>query len=124
MAELLVEIGFEEMPAGWLPGLAEQLKSRFAEAAMLLDELARIDLGSHVEGFPLPLAVLEGLSEPRARNVLRHVLARRGVRIPCEARLIEALRQLLAAAPDRHPCIVLGDWQLRRRRGNIELEAA
>ena len=26
MAELLVEIGFEEMPASWLPGLAEQLQ--------------------------------------------------------------------------------------------------
>ena len=33
MAELLVEIGFEEMPAPWLPGLAEQLRSRFLEAA-------------------------------------------------------------------------------------------
>jgi glycyl-tRNA synthetase beta chain len=31
--ELLVEIGFEEMPAGWLPGLAEQLRLRFVEAA-------------------------------------------------------------------------------------------
>ena len=33
MAELLVEIGFEEMPAPWLPGLAEQLRARFLEAA-------------------------------------------------------------------------------------------
>ena len=33
MAELLVEIGFEEMPAAWLPGLAEQLRARFVEAA-------------------------------------------------------------------------------------------
>jgi glycyl-tRNA synthetase beta chain len=32
-SELLVEIGFEEMPAPWLPGLAEQLKARFLEAA-------------------------------------------------------------------------------------------
>lgn len=32
MAELLVEIGFEEMPAPWLAGLAEQLRARFAEA--------------------------------------------------------------------------------------------
>jgi glycyl-tRNA synthetase beta chain len=33
VAELLVEIGFEEMPAPWLPGLAEQLRARFLEAA-------------------------------------------------------------------------------------------
>ena len=33
MAELLVEVGFEEMPAPWLPGLAEQLRARFLEAA-------------------------------------------------------------------------------------------
>jgi glycyl-tRNA synthetase beta chain len=31
--ELLIEIGFEEMPAPWLPGLAEQLRARFVEAA-------------------------------------------------------------------------------------------
>jgi glycyl-tRNA synthetase beta chain len=33
VAELLVEIGFEEMPAPWLPGLSEQLRARFLEAA-------------------------------------------------------------------------------------------
>ena len=33
MAELLIEIGFEEMPAPWLAGLGEQLQSRFVEAA-------------------------------------------------------------------------------------------
>ncbi len=33
MPELLLEIGFEEMPAAWLPGLADQLQARFLEAA-------------------------------------------------------------------------------------------
>jgi glycyl-tRNA synthetase beta chain len=33
VAELLVEIGFEEMPAPWLPGLAEQMRARFLDAA-------------------------------------------------------------------------------------------
>lgn len=33
MPELLIEVGFEEMPAPWLPGLADQLRERFAEAA-------------------------------------------------------------------------------------------
>jgi len=33
VAELLIEIGFEEMPAPWLAGLGEQLRSRFVEVA-------------------------------------------------------------------------------------------
>ena len=33
MAELLVEIGVEEMPAPWLPGLASQLRSGFTQVA-------------------------------------------------------------------------------------------
>ena len=33
MAELLIEIGFEEMPAPWLEGLAKQLQTRFVDAA-------------------------------------------------------------------------------------------
>ncbi len=33
MAELLVEVGFEEMPAPWLPGLADQMRARFLESA-------------------------------------------------------------------------------------------
>jgi glycyl-tRNA synthetase beta chain len=33
VAELLVEVGFEEMPAPWLPGLAEQVRARFLESA-------------------------------------------------------------------------------------------
>ena len=32
-AEFLLEIGCEEMPASWLPGLREQLAQRFGEAA-------------------------------------------------------------------------------------------
>jgi len=34
VAELLLEIGFEEMPAPWLPGLAEQLGAWLAEGAL------------------------------------------------------------------------------------------
>jgi glycyl-tRNA synthetase beta chain len=33
VAEILVEVGFEEMPAPWLPGLAEQMRARFLEAS-------------------------------------------------------------------------------------------
>ena len=43
MPELLLEVGFEEMPAGWLPGLAEQLRSRLEDAARR-EHLASSDL--------------------------------------------------------------------------------
>ncbi|MBI3932778.1 MAG: glycine--tRNA ligase subunit beta [Acidobacteria bacterium] len=33
MAEFLLEIGCEEIPAGWLPGLTQQLRERFLEVA-------------------------------------------------------------------------------------------
>ena len=32
-AEFLLEVGFEEMPAAWLPALTAQLRERFVEAA-------------------------------------------------------------------------------------------
>src|SRR4029450_6753460 len=39
--EFLLEIGVEEMPASWLPGLTEQMRQRFsdlAQAALLVPE--------------------------------------------------------------------------------------
>lgn len=97
---------------------------RFAEAASLLDELAVIDLAESGPDFPIPVSLLARLSEPRARNVLRYLLARNAVRIPSEARLIELLRQLLAAGPDRHPRVHFGATAIVRCRGQIQLESA
>ncbi|MCX8087046.1 MAG: tRNA lysidine(34) synthetase TilS [Rhodocyclaceae bacterium] len=95
---------------------------RFAEAQELLDELARLDLGQHCD-FPVSVARLAALSEARARNALRFLLARQAVMVPSDARLHEAVRQLLTAAPDRHPSIPLGRHRLIRRRGMIYLES-
>jgi tRNA(Ile)-lysidine synthase len=95
----------------------------FAEAADLLDDLAVLDLGAPSPDFPIDIELLSGLSEPRARNVLRFMLSRAGVGIPSEERLAEALRQCLSAAADRHPAIRFGDWMLRRRAGRVFLEA-
>lgn len=95
---------------------------RFDEAQGLLDDLAMLDIGGDSADFPLPLACIENLPAPRARNALRFLLARHGVRIPSEARLAEILRQLLSAAPDRHPSVVFGDWRIFRRRGAVHLE--
>jgi len=105
------------------PGAEKSLAAasrRFGEAVMLLDELACADLAEK-QDFPVAVRTLEGLSEARARNALRYLLSRRGVRIPSEARLVEALRQLLDAGPDRHPRVELGAWSILRRRGQIEL---
>lgn len=95
---------------------------RFAEALALLDDLALLDLAGAPPNFPLAIACLKNLTEARARNLLRYLLARHGARIPSEARLIEALRQLLEAGPDRHPAIVFGAWKLSRQRGKVYLD--
>jgi tRNA(Ile)-lysidine synthase len=94
---------------------------RFGEAVALLDDLARIDLADQLD-FPLTVETLASLSEARARNALRYLLARRGIGIPSESRLVEALRQLLAAGHDRHPRQRFGEWDMVRRRGKIDLE--
>src|SRR5687767_3026156 len=48
--ELLIEIGVEELPAGWLPGLTRQLQERVE--ARLKD--LRIAPGAPVESFATP----------------------------------------------------------------------
>ena len=95
---------------------------RFAEASDLLDDLATIDLGTSRPQFPIDIEVLRGLTEPRARNVLRFLLDQSGTGIPSEERLTEALRQVLNAAADRHPAINFGARTLRRKGRRIELE--
>jgi tRNA(Ile)-lysidine synthase len=106
------------------PAVEQRLASaaaRFAEAADLLDDLALLDLGQREPSFPVDIDFLAALSEPRARNVLRFLLTRHGVGIPSEERLAEALRQCLAAAPDRHPELVFGRQAIRRQAGRIIL---
>ncbi len=96
---------------------------RFAEAQTLLDDLAAVDLAGHPHDFPVAVGLLSRLAEPRARNVLRYLLAKHGVQAPSEERLTEAVRQFLSAAPDRHPSVAFGDFRLRRRRGAVDLVA-
>lgn len=107
------------------PAVEENLSAaseRFAEALALLDDLALLDMAGAPPSFPVSTSILAKLTEPRGRNILRFLLSRHGARIPSEARLIEALRQLLEAGPDRHPSIEFGDWRLCRRRGKVHLE--
>ncbi|MBL8492595.1 MAG: tRNA lysidine(34) synthetase TilS [Rhodocyclaceae bacterium] len=107
-----------------IPGASRNLcaaAARFGEAAALLDELARIDLADPEGSFPISRSRFLALSESRARNALRYLLDRAGVGIPGEDRLREAVRQLISAAPDRHPMVHFGEWRLRCSKGVISL---
>lgn len=106
------------------PAAVENLSraaEHFAEAQEMLDEMARHDLGGNRD-FPVAMDVLQTLSEARARNVLRYLIALRGLQAPAKKRLEEALRQFITAAPDRHPSLDLPSYRLFRRKGRVEIE--
>jgi tRNA(Ile)-lysidine synthase len=91
-----------------------------AEAALLLDDLARIDL-DHGSDDTLRVAVLARLPVPRARNALRYHLRRHGLVMPDASRLDELLRQLLESRDDARLRIDLGGYSARRFRGELHL---
>ncbi len=106
----------------------------FADAAILLDELAAQDAhmlpsppgGELARGpakgegdLPLEVARLQTLSQPRAKNLLRYFLATQGAPIPDSTRLAEMLRQLCHARSDAAVRITFGDWQVRCYRGKV-----
>ncbi|MFT3733971.1 MAG: tRNA lysidine(34) synthetase TilS [Rhodocyclaceae bacterium] len=94
----------------------------FAEGAVLLDELAAADAQHVAPGEAASLLRLRALSAPRARNLLRHLLARDGALPPEADHLGEVLRQLCEAQDGvRH---VLGAQALCAWRERFWLEAA
>lgn len=104
------------------PAFARKLataSSRFAEASGLLEELARIDLGDRIAAFPIPSGLLLGLSEARARNLIRSLLGWNGLQAPDERKLSEFVRQVRSAGQDRAPRLVLPAYSLERRRGMV-----
>jgi tRNA(Ile)-lysidine synthase len=83
----------------------------FAEAALLLDELARLDTPDTAPH--LKIADLRALTTARAKNALRYFLATHGVTMPNEARLAECVRQ--AQEPRATGIAIdLGAHELRR----------
>ncbi len=124
-----------------LPKLAEKFPAyrdtlsrsaqHFAEAGELLDDLAKLDAvnslprpeGERAEGeggeLHLGVATLQGLSLPRAKNLLRHYLYQLGALMPQSAQLDEMLHQLCGARDDAAVCIGFGAWQIRRYQGRI-----
>lgn len=89
----------------------------FAEAGDLLDELAQQDAPGVAGAETLDVALLHGLSQARARNLLRYFLHLRNMPMPHSAQLDEMLHQLLGAREDAKVCVDSGDWQVRRYQG-------
>jgi tRNA(Ile)-lysidine synthase len=92
-----------------------------AEAAGLLDELARADAREAVVANRVSLAALEALGPARQRNLVRMLARDRGWATPPERRLREGLAQLLAAAPGRQPVLAWGGHEIRRFREHLHL---
>lgn len=93
--------------------------AHFAESDELLDRLARIDAEVAMRQGRIVASELAGLSEARARNLMRHVLKEENILLPDSARLHEIVRQIGHAAPDRQVCFDLGNRILHRFRGEV-----
>lgn len=112
----------EVMPllAGRFPGAAHSLSqaaSHFAEAEVLLGELAAGDWQNCASGEGLRLAAARQLSPQRLKNLLRWRLRQLGWQVPVAARLNEFVRQLQSAEPDRHPSLMLPQGEMRVKLG-------
>lgn len=100
-----------------------------AESAELLDDLAAMDaactgLSERDIKQRLPLACLQQLSLPRARNLLRWWLALNQLDMPSAARLEEMLSQLLSARADAVIGVKINaDTQLRRYQNEVYIES-
>ena len=90
-----------------------------AEAALLADDLARIDAQGVLDARSLDRAALAALPARRARNLLRWFLRERGLRAPSARRLAEILRQV--CAPDASPelRIAHAGFEVSIHRGRI-----
>lgn len=89
----------------------------FAEAALLLDELAAMDAADAIDGDTLAVSSLSRLRTHRARNLLRYFLHLRGAPMPHAKQLDEMLSQLCSAREDAAVCVRFGEWQVRRYQG-------
>ncbi len=99
-------------------GLA-QAAENFAEASVLLDELAALDWKHVALGEEVQIKHLRQLSAERIKNMLRFRLRQLGWRTPDAPRLAEFVRQLRRAGPDRHPALVLPDGEMRVAQGRL-----
>ncbi|SFW36975.1 tRNA lysidine(34) synthetase TilS [Nitrosovibrio sp. Nv17] len=95
-----------------------------AEAAGLLDELAAADGEAHFVADGLRVEALRELAPARARNLLRHFLARQGAVPPSTVALGEMLRQLRSAGAGSRLRLAFGDREVRCFRGVVRVREA
>jgi len=93
-----------------------------AEAAGLLEAVARRDLDACADGAGLNVAALRALPAPRRRNALRAFILRAGLEAPSAAKLREMSAPLLVTRADAQPVVDFTGGALRRRGGRLELE--
>ncbi|MDX8379557.1 MAG: tRNA lysidine(34) synthetase TilS [Gallionella sp.] len=93
----------------------------FAEASHLLDELAQLDAMRAITDCTLDVALMQALSPPRAKNLLRYFLSLCGAPMPHFVQLNDMLLQLGSARADAALCVRFGGggWQLRRYQGQV-----
>ena len=96
-----------------------QAAGHFSEAAALLDVFAEEDWQKVRDGETLNLRRLRPLGAVRIKNLLRYRLRQMAWQTPVAARLDEFVRQLLSAAPDRHPELKLDKGLMRIAKGQI-----
>lgn len=107
------------------PGAAQVLARagrHFAEAALLLEELAKIDRAAAVgvQG-RIDLARFKMLSKARAGNLLRSELLAAGFQAPEARWLEEALRQLATVGPGSETCVATRDGEVHVYRGELHV---
>ena len=90
-----------------------------ADAAALLDDLARIDAAAAYDGTTLDRTVLATLDARRARNLLRWFLRERGLAAPSTARLAEMLQQLVHAGGDARIALGHHSAEIGVHRGRV-----
>ncbi len=110
---------------GQFPGAADALARaghHFAEAALLLEELAQADrAAAAMPSGRIDLAYFNSLSTPRARNLLRFELLSAGFRGPDARWLDEALRQLSTVDTASETCIRSADGEIHAYRGELHV---
>lgn len=104
------------------PTASKQLAAaafRFGEADSLLNDLASLDLCGSPPEFPLNLSLFREISDARARNLLRAMLAWQQVQAPDARRLKEFVRQLQGTGNNRRPRLDLERYSLWCTGGNL-----
>ncbi len=114
-----------------LPAIAERFPAyrstlsrssrNLADAAELGEILGRQDLAEVRVGNAIALDGIRSWPQSRALNVVRSLFAELGHPPPRRAVLCEALRQALAARQDAQVRVDIGEFSLRRHRGNLHL---